>query len=124
MNDYIQYTRIENPKVFRKFYIERRLTKKYRNQVLILSFSIDIDPASVPKHINRMATLGQNLLSAYFIKQYATSTILTIVNLYEHTELNSLEENYKIREGKNWVAVFKRLLFESEFDIHEPRPTV
>lgn len=124
MNDYIQYTRIENPKIFRKFYVERRLTQKYHNQVLILSFSIDFDADSVPKHINRMATLGQNLLSAYFIKQYLTNTILTIVNLYEHTELSSLEEKYKIREGQNWVSAFKRLLFESEADIYEPRPTV
>lgn len=123
INDYIQFTRIENPKIFRKFYVERRLTKKYRNQVLILSFSISFDPDSVPKHINRMATLGSNLLTAFYIKQYEGKTILSIVNLYEHTEVGNVEEKIKVREGQNWVSVFKKLL-ESENDIYEPRPTV
>lgn len=113
MNDYIQYTRIENPKVFRKFYVERRLTKKHRNQVLILSFSVDYDPVAVPKHVNRMATEGINLLTAYYIKQFHDRTTMSVVALYENTEFAAVEEKIKVSEGKNWVNTFKKMLFKS-----------
>lgn len=112
MNDYTQYTRIENPKVFKKYYVERRLTKKYRNQTLILSYSIEFDPASVPKHVTRMASAGINLLTAYYIKQYRYRTVMTCVSLYENTEFAAVEEKIKVSEGKNWVNTFKKMLFK------------
>jgi hypothetical protein len=112
MNDYIQYTRIENPKIFRKFYVERRLTKKYKNQIIILSFSVDYDPVAVPKHVNRMATEGINLLTAYYIKQLHGRTTMSVVYLYENTEFAEVEEKIKVSEGKNWVNTFKKMLFK------------
>jgi len=112
MNDYIQYSRIENPKIFRKFYVERRLTKKYKNQIIILSFSVDYDPVAVPKHVNRIASIGINLLTAYYIKQFYDRTTMSVVYLYENTEFAAVEEKIKVSEGKNWVNTFKKMLFK------------
>lgn len=117
-NDYLVFSRIEIMFVYKKYLVERRLTRKHNNSVAILYYSVGYSPEKVPSQIKAGATLVNTILGVHYIKQYVHTTKLVMVSMLEPDQ-QSIATKLAITGIKNWSNYLKNKVYK-ELD-SEPR---
>lgn len=117
-NDYLVFSRIEIMFVYKKYLVERRLTRKHNNAVAILYYSIEYPNEKVPSQIKAGATLVNTILGAHYIKQFMHTTKLVAVSMLEPDQ-QSISTKLAITGIKNWSNYLKNKVYK-ELD-SEPR---
>jgi hypothetical protein len=117
-NDYLVFSRIEIMFIYKKYLVERRLTRRHNNAVAILYYSLNYPPEKVPAKIKSGATLVNTILGVNYIKQYIHTTKLTMVSMLEPDQ-QSIASKLAITGIKNWSNYLKNKVYK-EID-SEPR---
>lgn len=106
-NDYIFFSRVEIALLYKRYFIERRLTRMYRDQVCIVFYSVDLPEEQIPESIKHGARRLNTILGIYFIRKCKNSTKLIMITMIEPL-YNNLEVKFTVNGIKSWIKALEK----------------
>jgi hypothetical protein len=106
-SDAVVFTRMEMMLIVKRYYVERRLIRRYKNSVVIVNYSIHLPHDLVPKSIQEGATFVNLVAGLYFIREKEEGTVMRMILMIEPLK-NTTYSSITINGVKSWMNTLRK----------------
>lgn len=118
-SDFVVFTRMEMMLIVKRYYVERRLIRRYKNSVVIVNYSMHLHEDLVPKSIQEGATFVNLVAGLYFIREKEEGTEMRMILMLEPLK-NTSYSSITINGVKSWMNTLrKKVLNEVRLSIQK-----
>lgn len=111
-SDVVVFTRMEMMLIIKRYYVERRVIRRYKKSVVIVNYSIQLEDEIIPKGIKEGATFVNLVAGLYFIREKEEGTQLRMILMLEPLR-NTTYSSITISGVKSWMnALNRKILLE------------
>lgn len=106
-SDVVVFTRMEMMLIVKRYYVERRLIRRYKNSVVIVNYSMHLPEVLVPKSIQEGATFVNLVAGLYFIRDKEEGTVMRMILMLEPLK-NTTYSSITINGVKSWMNTLRK----------------
>ena len=106
-SDVVVFTRMEMMLIVKRYYVERRLIRRYKNSVVIVNYSMHLPDDLVPKSIQEGATFVNLVAGLYFIREREEGTVMRMILMLEPLK-NTTYSSITINGVKSWMNTLRK----------------